>query len=99
VAHGFRSAPEGVRLKCDPEYEALTFERSWSHPVWEQLPEIRTPVVVIRSGDADGPATVAAEIAERLPCGELVQRPDWTHFGPFEDPRGAADEIAAAVAR
>ena len=46
VAHGFRSAPEGVRLKCDPEYEARTFESGGLHRTWDLLPDISTRVVV-----------------------------------------------------
>lgn len=98
VAHGFRAAPEGVRLKCDPEHEARTFERSWSHPTWDQLPEIDTPVLVIGSGDGDGPAAVAPEVAGRLGNAEFLHRPDWDHFGPFTDPAGMASVIAAAAA-
>lgn len=97
VAHGFRAAPEGVRLKCDPEHEARTFEQSLNHPLWEQLPEIDTRVVVIGSGDGEGAATIAPQIADRLPNATLVQRDDWDHFGPFVDPTGVAKVIAAAV--
>ena len=90
VAHGFRPAPEGVRLKCDPEHEARTFESSWSHPTWDLLPAIETPVVIVASGDGQGPATVAPMVAERLPNARLVELPDADHFWPFVDPVATA---------
>jgi pimeloyl-ACP methyl ester carboxylesterase len=95
VAHGFRPAPEGVRLTCDPEHEARTFERSRSHDTWDRLPEIDTRVVVVASGDGDPPAMTAAQIAERLPNAELVELPGTDHFWPFVDPPSAAKLIAA----
>ena len=96
VAHGFRSAPEGVRLKCDPEHEARTFEASIANPLWEQLAEIDTRVVVIGSGDGDGPAEIAPQITERLANATFVSRQDWDHFGPLVDPTGTAKIILEA---
>lgn len=90
VAHGFRAAPEGVRLVCHPEHEATTFEGGALHRTWDLLPEIDTRVVVIGSGDSQGPALVAAPIAERLPNCTFIHQPDTTHFGPFVDPAGTA---------
>lgn len=98
VAHGFRASPEGVRLKCDPEHEARTFEQGGLHRTWDLLPEIATRVVVIAGGDGDGPATVAAPIAEQLPNATFVSLPDADHFAPFVDPVGTARLIADAVA-
>ncbi|MGI9646345.1 MAG: alpha/beta fold hydrolase [Ilumatobacteraceae bacterium] len=98
VAHGFRPAPEGVRLKCDPEHEARTFEQGAVHTTWDLLPEIGTRVVVIGSGDGDGPALIAPLIAERLPNATFVELPEATHFAPFVDPAGIADLIALAIA-
>ena len=97
VAHGFRAAPEGVRLKCDPEHEARTFEQSLDHPLWELLPKIDTRVVVIGSGDEEGAATIAPRIADHLPNARFLRRDDWDHFGPFVDPTGVAKVIADTV--
>lgn len=97
VAHGFRAAPEGVRLKCDPEHEARTFEQSLNHPLWELLPEIDTRVVVIGSGDGEGAATIAPRIADHLPNATFLRRADWDHFGPFVDPTGVAKVIHDAA--
>ena len=97
VAHGFRPAPEGVRLKCDPEHEARTFEASATHHTFEVLGQIETPVVVIASGDGQGPAAVAPLVADRLPNGRLIELPATNHFLPFVDPASVAELIASAV--
>lgn len=97
VAHGFRPAPEGVRLVCDPEHEARTFEASFTHDTWDRLPDIGTRVVVVASTDGKGPAIAAPRIADRLPRAELVELPDTDHFWPLVDPAGAAELIAASI--
>ncbi len=94
VGHGFRPAPEGVRLTCDPEHEARTFETGSTHRTWDLLPEIETRVVVVAGGDGQGPAEVAPGIAGRLANSLLIEQPDSNHFGPFVDPTGTADLIA-----
>ena len=97
VAHGFRAAPEGVRLKCAPEHEARTYERSHSSHMWDHLPDVETAVTVIGSGDGDGPATIAPMVAEQLPNSTFVDRADLDHFGPFVDPTSIAGMIADAI--
>ena len=94
----FRPSPEGVRLKCDPEHEARTFEGSAFHPTWGLLPEIHTRVVVIGSGDEQGPARAAAPVAEALPNAAFLHLPDVDHFWPFVDPAGTADLVDELVA-
>ena len=98
VAHGFRPSPEGVRLKCDPEHEARTFESSGSHSTWGVLPEIETQVVVV-AGTVDefGPAAIAREIAEALPNASYVEHDEWNHFTPFIDPTAMATLVREAV--
>jgi pimeloyl-ACP methyl ester carboxylesterase len=86
VAHGFRPSPEGVRLKCDPEHEARTFDTGGAHSTWSILPEIETRVVVV-AGKVDefGPAAIARDIAEALPNASYVEHDEWNHFTPFID--------------
>jgi pimeloyl-ACP methyl ester carboxylesterase len=100
VAHGFRPAPEGVRLKCDPEHEARTFESGGTHRTWAELGRIETKVVVAAGNDdADdaGPASVAESIADELPNGTYVHDDRWDHFTPFVDPPAMAVLIRRAV--
>lgn len=98
VGHGFRPSPEGVRLTCDPEHEARTFEQGAQHRTWDLLPEIRTPTVVVAgANDGTGPAMVAAQIAAELPHGSFVELPDGHHLDPFVDPGRSAELIRAAA--
>ncbi|MGE5211713.1 MAG: alpha/beta fold hydrolase [Acidobacteriota bacterium] len=98
VAHGFRPSPEGVRLKCDPEHEARTFDTGGSHSTWFDLPGIGTRVVVV-AGKVDefGPAAIAREIAEQLPNATYVERDEWNHFAPFVEPAAMAALIREAA--
>lgn len=97
VAHGFRAAPEGVRLKCAPEHEARTYESSSTGGMFTKLCEVDTPVVVIGSGDGDGPAIIAPMVAEQLPHSTFIERSDLNHFGPFVDPASIAQMITDAI--
>ena len=98
VAHGFRPSPEGVRLKCDPEHEARTFDTGGTHSTWSVLPEIETRVVVV-AGKVDefGPAAIAREIAEALPNASYVEHDEWNHFTPFIDPAAMAAVVREAA--
>jgi pimeloyl-ACP methyl ester carboxylesterase len=100
VAHGFRPAPEGIRLKCDPEHEARTFESGGTHTTWADLHHIDTPVVVAAGAEEGvGPGSVAESIADALPRGTSVHHDDWNHFTPFIDPPAMAKLIDDAVSR
>ncbi len=98
VAHGFRPAPEGVRLKCDPEHEARTFDTGGVHTTWAELPDIHTRVVVV-AGKVDefGPAAIASDIAEQLPNASYIENDDWNHFTPFIEPAAMADIVREAI--
>jgi pimeloyl-ACP methyl ester carboxylesterase len=86
VDHGFRPDPDGVRLKCDPEVEAATFDA------------IELPVTVIGGRlDGTGPAAVAEQVAEHLPRGRYVYVDDFDHFAPMSDPSGMAKLIVDAA--
>lgn len=95
VDHGFRRRDDGtIELRCTPEYEAAVFIGARSNGVWEILPDIAVPTVVVagRVG-TDEPSEWAAQIADRLPFGTVLDLPHLTHFGPFSHPT----EIAAIV--
>jgi pimeloyl-ACP methyl ester carboxylesterase len=92
--------PDGpVRLLCDPALEAETFARAHHHPTWERLSAIAVPTVVIAGAgaEADGPASLAPLVAERLPNGRLELRKELEHFGPFAHPELVADIVRAEV--
>ena len=87
---------DGVRLKCEPEHEAQTFEQSGDNGTWERLPTVEVPTVVI-AGRRRGRPTVrgAAAAAEQLPHGRYVEVADLDHFGPFTHPARVAALVAA----
>ncbi len=98
VGHGFRPAPEGVRLKCDPEHEARTFENGGLHSCWGLLPEIKTRVVIVAGApDGTGPGSIAKRVADRLPNSTYIENPAWNHFAPLIDPAAMAELITDAV--
>ena len=83
----------GIELRCTPEMESATFAASVNSGLWSQLPDIDVPVVVIGSGDDDGPALIAPLVAERLGNGRFVSFPEQDHFGPFVRPDLLAGEV------
>jgi pimeloyl-ACP methyl ester carboxylesterase len=97
VRHGFHADVDGagVRLKCDPELEARTFEAGTQQRTWELLSEIEVPVVVASGhvGD-DQPSRFAAEVAGALPHGRFVELTELDHFGPMTHPRLIGELIA-----
>ena len=95
VEHGFEDTPDGtVRLKCEPETEALTFEGSAGHDIYARLGEVQCPVLVMAAPATDGtPAAFADAVALALPHGELHRFDHLGHFGPLEDPSAVAKVI------
>jgi pimeloyl-ACP methyl ester carboxylesterase len=99
VTYGFEDTDRGtVRLKCEPEHEALTFENFMSPDLFPRLGEVRCPVLVMAGGDGAPPAELAPTLADELAAGEFLRAPSMGHFGPMEDPVTVADAIAAFFA-
>lgn len=99
VDHGFAPTRDdgqpAVELRCPPELEAAIFVTGVDNGIWELLPEIATPTVVIGGHVDEGqPSSHTAAIAERLPNGRYVLLDHQTHFGPFSHP----GEIATLIA-
>ena len=98
VRGGFGEAPEGVRIKCDPEHEARTFEMGGQHDTWDHLPDIAVPTLVVAGVIGEhGPAAGARPIVERLPNGRYQHVPELDHFGPMTHPELVAELVLAAV--
>ena len=96
VEHGVRPTPggDGVELRCHPDVEAEVFIGSQQNRVWDLLPTIATPVVLITGlVEDDQPSRYVEGAAERLPNGSVVSLPHQTHFGPFSHP----DEFAELI--
>ncbi len=95
VDEGFADLPDGsVRLRCEPENEAQTFEHSLSG-AFEHIGEIEFPFLVAGSGDGQPPALAVDEIVARNPRFVRADYPDLTHFAPLEDPLRIARDIGA----
>ena len=94
VEHGFAPSADGVTLRCDPELEAQTFLNGRSNGVWDLLPEITTPVLLVIGEEEEiGPAAMGQDMARRLPNGTFRGYRHLDHMAPFTHP----DEMAALV--
>jgi pimeloyl-ACP methyl ester carboxylesterase len=96
VRHGFALTDAGnVRLKCQPENEARTYEMSGTHGTFERLDEIACPVLVLSGRDEPmQPAAWAEQVADAMPSGRFERHDELGHFGPLEAPDLVADVIA-----
>ena len=97
VRHGFGEDPEtgDVRLKCDREHEARTFEEGGVHRTWDLLPAISVPTVVVAGELTEHqPSAMAEAIADRMPAGRFLELPELDHFAPMTDPERFAALIA-----
>ena len=80
--------------------EAGTFATGGAHDTWDQLPDIRTEVLVIAGAmQPMQPSMIAERVADRLPNGRYLQRDDLDHFGPMTHPGEIADIVAMDLAR
>lgn len=86
---------EGMELACAPEDEASVYASSRSNPgILEAAKRVDIPVLVVRAlyttlNDFKSSPTWP-ELANILPRGKDLHRPDMTHFHPFQDPGDAA---------
>jgi pimeloyl-ACP methyl ester carboxylesterase len=86
---------EGMELACAPEVEASVYASSRSNgAILEAAKGVDIPVMVVRAlhtslNDFKSSPTWP-ELADTLPRGTDLYRPDMTHFHPFQDPADAA---------
>jgi pimeloyl-ACP methyl ester carboxylesterase len=100
VEHGFAIDDDGtLRLKCLPEYEAMTFENGATHDGVERLGEIACPVALVYGDAPDSfPPAMAALVRAGLPNVRHHTAPGLGHLGPMVDPTYIARDIEAAFA-
>lgn len=85
----------GMELACAPEVEASVYASSRSNgAILEAATRVDIPVLVVRAqhttlNDFKSSPTWP-ELANVLPKGTDLYRPDMTHFHPFQDPADAA---------
>ena len=103
--HGLTQKADGsgYELACLPEVEASFYGASRTNPgIHEAVKRIEAPTVVVRAKqlgvmDFKGSPTWP-QLADQIPKGVDMPRPDRTHFHPFEDPADAAQIITEATA-
>ncbi|MCP4434157.1 MAG: alpha/beta hydrolase [Actinomycetia bacterium] len=96
VTHGFAPTGDGdsVTLRCRPETEADVYRMGIRHSAWAHLGEVNCEVLIARGAEIEpGPASIAPQVAERLPHGRLEEHPELGHFGPLAQPAGVAESI------
>lgn len=95
VEHGTFHREDGrLQLKCPGEIEGEIFANGASLDIWEVLPRIKAPVLVIRGQHTeDFLGMVAESVAERLPNGRLETIPGAGHLAPMERPDAVAELI------
>jgi pimeloyl-ACP methyl ester carboxylesterase len=99
VQHAFLDRADGsVALACTPAEEATIYRGAPEHHAWEHLATTTLPVTLAGSAEDEGLARLLPGAAARLPHARLVRYDGLSHFGPMEDPRRVAADIAASVA-
>ena len=99
VEHGTFVREDGeIELKCSGEIEGAMFANSGSLPVWDVLPQVEAPVLVVRGETTEGMlAAVAEAVAGRVPHGTLETIPDAGHLAPMEQPEAVAEAMLRVV--
>jgi len=89
------SAEGGITLACRPEDEARIYEMAAGNDTSERLAEVTCPVRALGGQLSQAvPPSELARIAAQLPFGEHVIMAGLGHFGPFQKPAMAAEDIA-----
>jgi pimeloyl-ACP methyl ester carboxylesterase len=100
VEQGFRDLPGGgVRLACEPAWEASTYEAQDNDP-WSDLAAVRAPVEILKA--ESGSTCRTDEEEERLTADGRVRietARGTTHFLPMERPELATEWLARALER
>jgi pimeloyl-ACP methyl ester carboxylesterase len=88
-----------IALKCPGEIEAQVFENSASLNIWDVLPRVDCPTLVMKGERTEGfLAAVATGTAGRMPNARLLTVPNAGHLAPMECPEAVAGEILAFLA-
>lgn len=93
--HGTFQREDGtVQLKCPGEIEAQVFENSFSLNIWDAVPSINVPVLVMRGERTEGMlARVSEGVAGRAPRARLMTVAGAGHMAPMERPDAVAEAI------
>ena len=90
----FRREAGQLQLKCPGEVEGEVFANSGSLDVWEALPRIEAPLLVIRGEHTEEfLGMVAQAVADRVPNGRLETIAGAGHLAPMELPEKVAEMV------
>jgi pimeloyl-ACP methyl ester carboxylesterase len=85
----------GVRLSCEPAWEAATFA-STPHNVWNELRRVKCPLTVVYGAESDTFLPAAARLLPAiLPQAKLLPVPGTGHFVPMEQPAALRQKIVS----
>ncbi len=86
--HGtFRREDGQVQLKCSGEVEARMFENSASLNIWDLLPDIQCPTLVIKGRHTDAfLGQIVEDVAGHVPGAHHLTVEDAGHLVPMEQP-------------
>jgi pimeloyl-ACP methyl ester carboxylesterase len=93
-------------LACPPVVESSIYLGNTSTDIYDQIPEVRIPVVVLRAAGRDPTEHAIMDfaksptweaVADAFPNGRDVYLADHTHFMPMQDPALVARYIAEEV--
>jgi pimeloyl-ACP methyl ester carboxylesterase len=101
VEHGTNRREDGsLELKCSGEIEGAMFANSGSLPVWDVLPHIEAPVLVMHGETTEGLLSMVAEgVASRVPHGALETIAGAGHLAPMERPQAVAAAVLQVLDR
>ena len=85
----------GVRLACEPQWEAATF-MAQSHNFWSAIKRVRAPISVLTARDPTSTVRPMAERALRRLGTAMTVETGASHLIPFERPDLAARFLAAS---
>lgn len=92
----FQRGDGQFELKCPGEVEAQMFENSASLDIWDILPRVDCPTLVLRGERTEGfLSMVAAGAAQRIPNARLATIASAGHLSPMERPEAVTQEILA----
>lgn len=83
-----------IELKCSGEIEGAMFAQSGSLPIWDVLPKIEAPVMVMHGETTEAfLSMVAAQVASRVQDGRLETVAGAGHLAPMERPEVMAERV------
>ena len=83
----FRREDGQVQLKCSGDVEARMFENSVSLNIWDVLPDIQCPALIIKGRHTDAfLGQIVEEVAAHIPGARHLTIEDAGHLVPMEQP-------------